>query len=233
MLKRLCILVLLTGLLSIFTISQNVHAGIFGEIALSAGGTYPQGTFVRYADPGFMGNLRVTTHAPVLDFFVFWIDISFVEFSREHIETVALTEIQGGPSIIRPIDQVTTENMIAGHIGLQLSNPTRKGFFRPRAAMGIGLYHFRNATTWTEEINDSTSIVLADEVHDSQTSFGWRGLLGADFFIKPNWGITADFVYDHVFKLTRTAGPDYEADLTSRFHGFSVGVIYMFNTFSP
>ncbi len=228
MLERKYVLGLLLGLVCVFLPSNHVQAGAFGEAAISVGGSYPQGTFTRYADPGFMANFRATIHAPEVEFFAFWLDFSFVSFSSETIETQSVTEIPGGPTIIRPVDQRTSEDMYAGHIGLQIANPTRKGFFRPRAALGIGLYQFRNVITWTETIDDTTSIVLADEVLDSQTSFGWRGLLGADFFVTPQIGITADFIYDHVFELNQDEGPDLNADLTSRFQGFTVGIVYMF-----
>lgn len=218
MLKRTYVLGLLLGLVCVFHPSNHVQAGAFGEIAISAGGTYPQGTFTRYADPSFMANIHTTIHVPEVEFFAFWFDFSYVSFSLEIIETQSITEIQGGPTIIRPVEQLTREEMYTGHIGLQIANPTRKGFFRPRAALGIGLYQFRNVITWTETIDDTTSIVLADEVLDSQTSFGWRGLLGADFFVTPQIGITADFIYDHVFELSQDEGPNLNADLISRFY---------------
>ena len=105
MLKRTYVLGLLLGLVCVFHPSNHAQAGAFGEIAISIGGTYPQGTFTRYADPGFMANYRQTIHAPVVEFFAFWFDISYVSFSSETIETQSVIEIQGGPTITRPVDQ--------------------------------------------------------------------------------------------------------------------------------
>jgi opacity protein-like surface antigen len=119
--------------------------------------------------------------------------------------------------------------MVAGHIGLQVTSKTKRAFFRPRAALGIGIYGFSTETSWYEDLPD-TSIKLAHENLDNQTSFGWRGLIGADFFIMPQWGATIDFVYDHVFELNQNEGLLGKADRTSRFHGFTVGIIYMFKT---
>ena len=228
MLKRTYVLGLLLGIVCVFLPSNHVQAGAFGEIAISAGATYPQGTFTRYADPGFMGNVRTTIHVPPLEFFAFWGELSYVSFSRETIQTQSVTEIQGGPTIIRPVDQQTTERMFAGHIGLQIANPTRKGFFRPRAALGIGYYRFHSSISWTEQIDDTISITLARELLHEQKTFGWRGRVGADFFVAPQIGFTADFIYDHVFELNQNEGPDLNADLTSRFHGFTVGIVFMF-----
>ena len=57
-------------------------------------------------------------------------------------------------------------------------------------------------------------------------------MIGADFFVTTKIGISADFIYDHVLGLnqTETPLPEDQANLTSRFHGFSVGVVYMFSS---
>lgn len=207
---------------------KPASAGVFGEAAISIGGTYPQGTFIRYADPGFMVNARGTIHIPQMEFVVGWVGFSYVSFSKETVDTYYEgVTIIGGPTILHPVRQTTSESMVAGHIGLQLASPTQNAFFRPRAALGIGPYGFRNVITWTEEVGDST-VTLADESLDSQTSFGWRGLLGADFFVSSQLGITVDLVYDHVFELNQIDGPQADADLTSRFNGFTIGIVYMF-----
>lgn len=203
-------------------------AGAFGEIAVSVGGTYPQGSFTRYADAGVLINVRATIHTPILEFISTWMDFSVVPFSRDVQQTFSITEILNGPTIIRPVEQITSKTMIAAHIGLQIANPTRKGFFRPRVAIGIGLYNFQTDITWEEEINDSTTVTLASEDIDTQTSFGWRGMLGADFFVSPKVGFTTDFVYDQVFGLRHEEGPDAGNKLTSRFQGFSIGIVFMF-----
>ncbi len=224
--------------LFMMTMAPVVCAGIFGEAAFAVGGTFPQGSFTRYADPGGMLNLRATLHIPKVEMFVLWANFSYVIFSSETIETEHYTHHQVGNNTwteVRPVDQVTEETMHSGHIGLQLGSMTRRAFFRPRAALGIGFYSFSHEIVWTEEDGDST-IVVASESLDSQFSFGWRVLLGVDFFITSQWGVTADFVYDHVFQLNQTDGfaetatkVDTESDLTSRFHGFTVGVVYMFS----
>ncbi len=223
--------------LLVMTMAPVTYAGIFGEAAIAVGGSFPQGSFTRYADPGGMINFRATMHIPKVEMFVLWADFCYVSFSSETIDTYHYTYHQVGNvtwTESSPVDQVTEEVLHSGHIGLQLGSMTRRAFFRPRVALGIGFYSFSHTIEWKEEDGDST-IVVASESLDSQFSFGWRVLLGVDFFITSQWGVTADFVYDHVFQLNQTDGVaetatkvDTKSDLTSRFHGFTVGVVYMF-----
>ncbi|HWR83897.1 MAG TPA: outer membrane beta-barrel protein [Candidatus Deferrimicrobium sp.] len=228
MLNRRTLLVLCWAVIGAAITAPDVEAAVFGEVAASVGGTYPQGTFTRYADPGWVGNVRATIHVPHVEVFAAWVSLSYVEFAREAVKTRRLLyEIEGGPTVYKPVDQTTKETMTAGHIGLQLATLTRHAFFRPRVALGMGVYYFRNDVEWTEEGVDST-VTLATVELDEQTVFGWRLLLGSDLFITTRIGLTAEFVYDHVFDLNQTDGPSYDADLTSRFHGFNVGVVYMF-----
>ncbi len=226
--RRSCTLLTLALATALALPAKPANAGVFGEVALSLGGTYPQGGFTRYADAGVLFNLRATIHTPVLEFVSTWVDISVVPFSRDVQQTFIVEQIVGGPTLFRPVEQVTSETMVAGHIGLQIANPTRRGLFRPRAALGIGLYSFQTDIVWTEELSDGTTTTLASEDIDTQTSFGWRGMLGADFFVSPQVGFTMDFVYDQVFNLRQEEGPDAGNKLTARFQGFSVGVVYMF-----
>jgi len=224
--------------LFLITMAPAANAGIFGEMAVAAGGTFPQGSFTRYADPGGMINVRATLHMPKVELFVLWVDFGYTLFDSETIKTKHYTYHQVGNvtwTESTPVDQITEESMISGHIGLQLGSMTQRAFFRPRAALGIGFYSFSHNIEWQEEDADSM-IVIASESLDSQFSFGWRMLVGADFFITSQWGVTADFVYDHVFQLNQADGiaetatkVDTESDLTSRFHGFTVGVVYMFS----
>ncbi len=225
--SQLAIVTVLTvaSVLGPFDAAQAVT---FGEVALAGGGTFPQGSFTRYADPGFLVNVRATLHIPKVEVFAFWIDLGGASFSDEHHNTTA--DIAGGPSI--PVIQTYSEGLFNGHIGLQLANMTRRAFFRPRAALGVGFYHFSSTMSWDMETVDTT-INLATETVDSQTRLGWRVLTGADFFISTRLGFTADFVYDHVFDLnqTETPLPNDNVDLTSRFHGFTVGLVYMFDLY--
>lgn len=219
----------ITGLVIILGVClvSTATAGMFGEAALAIGGTWPQGEFTRYADAGFIVSGRVTGHIPHFELVSGWVGFSFAQFSEDTRNTTAY--IPGGPSV--PVDQTTSESAISGFIGIQLSSMTRRAFFRPRAAVGLGIYGFTTTTTWTFETQDTT-IELDSRRDDSQTCLGWRGMIGADFFVTTTIGISADFIYDHVLGLNQTETPlqEDQANLTSRFHGFSVGVVYMFSS---
>lgn len=213
-------------------------AGAFGEVALSVGGIFPQGSFTRYADPGGMLNLRGTVHIPDMEMIVAWADFGFAQFSRDEFETYKKVEILGGPDpFYVPITQITSEDMFTGHIGLQLASMTRRAMLRPRAALGIGFYVFSHDIEWKEDIGDTT-VVIASETLDSKTCWGWRATVGLDMFFSPQWGASFEMVYDHVFDLRQNEGIDETSDSrsrytdvqdrTSRFNGFTIGVIYMF-----
>jgi opacity protein-like surface antigen len=165
---------------------------------------------------------RATIHIPGAEVFVFWADLTLGTFASETLETTL--SIAGGPTL--PAQQTTTETMVAMHAGLQLASPTQRGFFRPRASIGIGPYFFDNTVFWSYDLGDTT-VTLDSEKLDSQVRFGWRGTLGVDFFVTPKYGITADFVYDHVFNLNQREG-SFGVDQNARFQGFTVGFIYMF-----
>ncbi|MCP4569424.1 MAG: hypothetical protein GY841_17755, partial [FCB group bacterium] len=165
-----------------------------------------------------------------VEMFVVWADFGFAHFKSETVETKRiLYEIIDGPTVYRAVDQTTSENMVTGHIGLQLASMTKRAFFRPRVALGIGFFSFDNTISWTEQDADTT-VVLTSETLDKQNCFGWRALIGADFFFTPQIGATFDLVYDHVFNLKQTESPDVATRRTSRFNGITVGIIYMFKS---
>ncbi|MCK5124637.1 MAG: hypothetical protein KAR42_00130 [candidate division Zixibacteria bacterium] len=204
-------------------------AGAFGEAALSGGIIYPQGTFNRYADQGGVINFRITIHIPQVEMFAGWFDFGLGRFSRDEFETYKKTEIPNGPTFYDPITQITSEDMVTSHIGLQLASMTRKAFFRPRAALGFGLYGFSHKIEWTEEDGDSTVAIATESLHH-KTCWGWRAVIGADLFFTPQWGASFDVVYDHVFNLRQKETMDVFSKNTSRFNGFTVGIVYMFET---
>ncbi|MEE9443721.1 MAG: hypothetical protein V3V99_13740 [candidate division Zixibacteria bacterium] len=202
-------------------------AGAFGEIAISAGGIFPQGSFARYADPGGMLTIRGTVHIPNMEMFVAWADFGFAQFARDEFDTYKKTEIPGLPPFYEPITQVTKEDMITGHIGLQLASMTKRALFRPRAALGIGFYLFSHEIEWKEDVGDSM-VVIASKSLDSKNCWGWRATVGLDMFFSPQWGGSFEMVYDHVFNLRQNESINETTNRTSRFNGFTIGLIYMF-----
>ncbi len=218
----LCLIIGLTG-------GTTCGAAVFGEVALTGGVVMPQGTFNRYADNGELANLRLSMHIPHVEMFVGWIDFEIGQFSRDEFETYKITQIVGGPTLYDPETQVTSEDLIAGHIGLQLASMSQNAFFRPRAALGIGLYGFSHKIEWKEDVGDSTVVIASENLH-RKTCWGWRASVGADLFFTPQWGATFNVVYDHVLKLRQKETLVDLSNNTSRFNGFTVGIIYMFST---
>ena len=222
-------LVFLLAMTLVFSLTApgNTETGVFGELHLGLGGCFPQGTYTRYADPGLIVDLRATLHLPYIDMFAGWIDFNVIPFRRENLETEGKIE-SGGFLITFPVRQTYSENLYTGHIGLQLANPTQRGFFRPRAGVGIGIYNFQTDMKWEAELPD-TLLEIAQMELDGQVRFGWRGIAGVDLFFKPNLGLSGDFIYDHVFDVERVEG-DHTVNRTSRFYGFTIGVVFMFSS---
>ena len=226
--KAIGLVLLLAMSLVVFSTSPgNTEEGVFGELHLGLGGCFPQGTYTTYADPGLIVDLRATLHLPYVEMFAGWIDFNFIGFKHENLETEG--EIDAGNMIITfPVRQTYSENLYTGHIGLQLANPTQRGFFRPRVGIGVGFYNFQTDMKWEAELPD-TLLEIAQMDLDNQTRFGWRGVVGVDLFFTPSVGLSGDFIYDHVFGVERVEG-DHAVDRTSRFYGFTIGIVYMFKS---
>jgi hypothetical protein len=206
-------------------IASSALAGVFGELHIGLGGTFPQGTFARYADPGFIVDLRATVHIPKAEFIVAWMDFNYILFARENIETQG--EMTVGPvTTYFPVMEKYSEDLYTAHVGLQLASNTQRGAIRPRAGIGIGVYNFVTDLTWEAELADTTLEVAKLDL-DDQFRLGWRGIIGIDFFFTPQFGASADFIYDHVFNVERVEGTEV-LNRTSRFHGFTAGFVYMF-----
>lgn len=213
----------------ILAMPATSSAGVFGDVSVAFGGTYPQGDFTTYADPGFTIDLRGTMRFSESAAVALWGGLSFVLFDHDVQTTHRRIELENDVVIFNPVEQTTDQMLIAGHAGLRLAAPTQGGFFRPRAAVGVGVYHFRHDITWEEHV-DGESYQLAYDNLDNQTKFGWRGRIGADFFILSEVGITADFVYDYVFNLEQEEGPSLPTrEVDADFNGFSVGLIWLFS----
>jgi hypothetical protein len=175
--------------------------GVFGELHVGLGGCYPQGTYDNYADPGFIFDLRATLHIPHAEIIAGWIDFNYIEFRSDVFQTEGWIETGGG-FITFPVLETYQEKLYTGHIGIQLVSPTRRGFFRPRAGIGIGFNNLQTDLKWEAQLPD-TLLEIAREDLDSQTKFGWRGIAGVDLFFTPKFGVCGDFIYDHVFNVER------------------------------
>jgi len=213
------VLALLIGV----SVSSSAHATAFGDLTLGIGGMWPQGSLTQYSDPGPNFLIRANYQIPQIRAVMLWGDLNLTLFSNETQR--AYIDVHGGRDI--PVDQTTNQYAVSLHVGLQTGNPSRRGFFRPHAALGAGFYLFATDVDWKGLNQDDP---IAEETTDSQGRFGWRGVIGSDFFFTPKWGIAFDLLYDQVWRLNSTEGKE-TAHLTSRFQGFSLGVVIPFEQF--
>jgi hypothetical protein len=199
----------------------SVPASGRAEVSAGLGGIWPQGSFAAYGDPGPHFLIRAEGEVPNFPALTGWITVDYAIFSSEKLDTEATVD-----DIAIPLEQINEQDALSVHVGVQLGSSSHKAFFRPRAGVGVGVYYFSTDVElrhkyWSDEDDD----LVYREVLESQFCFGWRGVVGADFFPTPEWGIFVEAVYDHVFGLNRIEGDD-EAERTSRYQGFAIGVVF-------
>lgn len=208
-------------------VTGSVSAGAIGELNISVGGIVPQGNYAQFADPGFTANIRATFRVPKLGFAAGWVDGNFSGFSSDesYVEIVGDPYYKGG-------DQRVSEHAMSLHGGLQIGLDTRRGFLRPRAALGPGLYLFQTSTVVTVPGVDEP---WSDETK-SQWKLGWRGMAGVDLFFYTQWGLSFDFTYDHVLSLDHV--DEFQQGVgvvrtgrTARYYSYSIGVTIPFSSF--
>lgn len=205
-------------------LSSPAVGGLLGEAGLSIGGIYPQGDFAKYSDPGpaflLRGNFRILKMEALSG----WSCIGVNLFSSNKSEIVI--DVDGYPVLAK---KSIDEYGVTLHAGLQLGSSSRRGFFRPRAAVAPGLYLF-NTELSIRPLDYDEDLV---ENNNSQVRFGWKAVVAADFFFSPKWGISAKFMYDHVLNLHRDiavddAGNTRVISRSARFQGFMIGVVIPF-----
>jgi hypothetical protein len=208
----------------VLTCLSSVPASGWGELSGGVGGTWPQGTFAAYGDPGPRFLLRAEAELPGVPALAGWISMDYVIFSSETFDVDATAG-----DITIPLEQTNRQDAFSIHAGIQLGSSSHKAFFRPRAGVGVGFYYFTTDVQlrhkeWTGEEEDN---LVYSETLDSQFRFGWRGVVGADFYPTSKWGLFFEVVYDHVLGLNQIEG-DEEAERTSRYQGFTMGVVFPF-----
>ncbi len=203
-----------------------VSAGPIGELNISLGGMFPQGNYARYTDPGFTLDVRATFHIPKVGFAAGWVDASLAFFGSDE----SFVEVVDDP-YIKGADQTVSEWTVSLHGGLQFGVDTRRGFFRPRAALGPGLYLFQTDTRL--EVPGMEEPLSSES--EGQLRFGWRGVAGVDLFFVTKWGLSFDFTYDHVLGLDHVdeylpGGQLVRTARTARYQSYMVGITIPFET---
>jgi len=129
-------------------------------------------------------------------------------------------------TLLFPGEKTISQTAWTIHAGLQLGSPTRLGLIRPRASISPGLYIFNIRTSYKFE--DAQDNLYSDD--DTQVKFGWRGAVGTTLFFSTKWGLSFDFIYDHVYKLHQLEGRNELGQYTitstaADFQTYSVGVV--------
>ncbi len=213
---RLILLIMIIGV-----ITKSISARTIGEMNLSGGPVYPQGKHVKYADPGPQFLLRGTFHVSKFKAFSGWFDVNAAFFQSDE-SPIGITI----DDVVFPGKQKTSEYAISLHTGLQLGSDTRNGIFRPRIAIGPGLYFF----------DTETSIELLDyeddfdTQNDTQVRFGWRAMIGTEVFFSTKWGLSFDIIFDQVLRLHGSEGLGNSSS-NAGFNSYMIGIVIPFKTF--
>ena len=224
---KLCSQFIIVTLL-LFHTAGVINAGdSIGEMGINGGVIFPQGNFVRYADAGPAFVIRANAHIPKFEAVSGWLDFSGALFTEEReaaILDVSNSSFAG--------ELVTSQYTFSLHLGLQLGSGTRSGAIRPRVAIAPGIYYFSTETKFTQTnfFNVDNTLLLE---RDDQLRFGWRGVIGSDFFFSTKWGISFDFVYDQVWNLHEVlainqSGQSVQRSQSARFNGYMIGVVIPF-----
>ena len=133
-----CLYLISASVLAVSAIAANP----IGELHANIGAIEPQGNYSRYADLGPTANLRLTFHIPQFKAFSLWTNLNGSFFSSEK----SFVDVYGDP-YVSGADQTVSEYAMAFHLGAQLGSDSQKGFFRPYAGIGPGIYFFNTETT--------------------------------------------------------------------------------------
>jgi hypothetical protein len=180
-----------------------------GDVVVSLGGEWPQGSTTAFYDPGFNIAARGAYHLPFLEGVIPTFGLGATFFPGESGLVEDFTD-----SFVVLAKEESDRYSIALNIGIQVGSPTRRGFFRPRAGIAPGFYMLSKYVERTLSGDDdpyySKSLWLGRA--------GWKGVIGADLFVSHEVGIALEYVYDQVWHL--------DNQQSGRYQGFAVGVTF-------
>ena len=180
-----------------------------GDVVVSLGGEWPQGSSTAFYDPGFNIAARAAYHLPFLKGVIPTFGLGATFFPGESRLVDDFTD-----SFVVLAKEESDRYSIALNMGIQIGSPTRRGFFRPRAGIAPGFYVLSKYVERTLPGEDdpyySKSLWLGRA--------GWKGVVGADLFVSHEVGIAIEYVYDQVWHL--------DNHQSGRYQGFAVGVTF-------
>jgi len=178
-----------------------------GDLVVSVGGGWPQGSTAVFHDPGFTLALRAAYHLPFLKGTIPTLGWNATFFPEES----GLVDDETNNFIVLA-RQESDRFVTALNLGIQIGSPTRRGFFRPRAGVAPGVYVLYKDVKRTLPGDDDPYYLNTVWLGRA----GWKGVIGADFFISNQAGVALEFVYDQIWHQdNRQSG---------RYQGFAVGL---------
>jgi hypothetical protein len=164
-----------------------------GDIAFSAGGTDPLGSFGLFAGSGPAFSVRSSLNNETVPNLQVWADLALSIFGTE----ARAVDVPLGPGVIAFATEESEKLVVSLHLGPQIGSASRIAFLRPRAGVGPGFYLFVE-TVRTTLAGESEPFDVSTTVNGR---FGWRWYGGVDLFFTPRMGMAVDYTYDQAWNF--------------------------------
>jgi hypothetical protein len=135
-----------------------------GDVVVSLGGEWPQGSTTAFYDPGFNIAARGAYHLPFLEGVIPTFGLGATFFPGESGLVEDFTD-----SFVVLAKEESDRYSIALNIGIQVGSPTRRGFFRPRAGIAPGFYMLSKYVERT---------LSGDDAPSTRSPSGWAVRVG-------------------------------------------------------
>jgi hypothetical protein len=206
-------------LLVVFIGAPLQAAKPIGELALSAGIMFPQGSYSDFSSHGAHVMVRADMHYRPTPVIAAVANAGFAVLEGDRPVTVIF---DGSPT-----RAYLSKTAVALHVGLQIGTTSRRAMLRFRGAVLSGLYAVNYS--WQQR----TAFQETLEASETKIRFGWRLEAGMDIFITKGLGICADFLWDQINSLQSGFKQDQSgnwSETTSpvRIHTYMLGVVIPF-----
>jgi len=212
--KQLCITALLLSFMAGAPSFAEQSEGTF-----AIGYAKPDGDFGRYAGTALLLSIRGNAHLTDGSPFTAWLGFQFMQFKNED---QGVPYEHAGFHVDATLN--TKEQAYVLMLGGQFGSGSRKVFFRPRIAGGLGAYLFMADRSLKIRTSSGEDEEVDSKTDDARIRFGAHTSLGADFFFTPKWGLGLEIFYDYVWNLRQALG-DTNEKLTVRYGGVALCVV--------
>lgn len=190
----------------------------FGVLSGSIGSIAPQGDYAAFADPGLNICLQATYHPLESHVFALWVSGSLAVFSAEDA-TVQL-DIDGASEWA---DRQINDKAYIIHLGIRLGSRSYKPVLRPFVSAGPGIYVFDTETKYKLVGQPDWSHIR----HNTETGFGWRGVLGTDIYFSEKFGVRLECFFDDVYGLNPLDTEETD-NIEARYISYMIGIVIPF-----